>query len=317
MTQFEIKPAADRDQRRILRAVLASSGQTLAQNEEQVTAFLEYARCMSLDARRNWWCYHGNRIACAAACIESPGRTATLFLSSLHDGNWNPRAVLELAGFLSREEEMRGMVLLQCLLDPRDSRNADALLEAGFFEVAELLYMEWSAERATHPPAIRVPARAESLRLGSFDPGQHRGLAELIEATYVDTSDCRRLTGLRSIDDVIEGHKSVGYFDPRRWLLAYDVDRPVGCLLMAENPIRPMLDVAYTGVCPEYRRRGIGRWLLSAGLFQANREGRAGVTLAVDSTNAHAVKLYEQSGFVKTSKRRALVRALRSTPVRA
>ena len=59
----------------------------------------------------------------------------------------------------------------------------------------------------------------------------------------------------------------------------------------------PSLELAYMGIHPHFRGKGLGRLLLLRGLAQARREGFASVTLAVDSNNGPALSLYESMGF--------------------
>lgn len=165
------------------------------------------------------------------------------------------------------------------------------------------------------PERTRTPAAAEprTWRWITYAPERHREFADLILATYEASLDCPALSGLRHIDDIIAGHQAAGRFDPRRWLLLRNGDRAAGCILFAENPVRPALELVYMGVHPRERCHGVGTALLRAGLALARRERFDIVTVAVDEANEPALRLYRRHGFRQTTCRRALIRPPAST----
>ena len=60
--------------------------------------------------------------------------------------------------------------------------------------------------------------------------------------------------------------------------------------------------IAMTGVHPDYRGRGIGRAVVTAGIAYLVERGAAAVELEVDSENAPARELYLNLGFRKVSR---------------
>jgi mycothiol synthase len=302
--------------RRLLRRLLAVRGQSPAELERQVTAFLEYARAMSLDLSRQWAYLDGEDIVVAAGCLESPGRTAVLFLrdGSLVEGDVS--IVDRLVGHVVAEESARDVRLLQCLVHPRDTVNAGVLRRASFREIATLRYLErnmaadeTAAVKDNLPPALL----GRPLEWRTYEDARHDSFAELILATYRDSLDCPALTGLRHIDDIIAGHKAVGRFQPEHWLLLECGGEAAGCVLLVESPVRRALELTYMGVHPNWRGRGVGRVLLGRGLGLARCEEYEAVTLAVDAGNVPAVRLYDSFGFRETARRRAWVRPLSAT----
>lgn len=139
----------------------------------------------------------------------------------------------------------------------------------------------------------------------------------------------RALRYLRAMEDVLESHRCVGVFDPSLWWLVFDREhRAMACLLLSACPEQDSVELVYLGLARS-AREGLGSKLLSFGLRRlydgplaavptAGRTGIAGtggVTCAVDSRNASAVKLYRRAGFEKFGVRVPYVRSLR--PARA
>ncbi len=314
MSVIEIRTAGPQELRKVLRMTLATAGQSAAELEGHVTAFLRYAREMSLDLSRHWLCHENGRKIAACTCIESPGRTAMLFLPDGRAGSASAAVIPELVLHVIREESKRDVRLLQCFLDPNDREGRRALEFVGFFQVAELIYMERPVADLT---ALAPAEEAKALGFRgatwfTYDKDQHDRFASLIEASYRDSLDCRGLTEIRDIEDVIRGHKAAGRFVPARWLMLCGDDRPLGCILLCENPLQPVLELVYMGVHPEFRRRGIAGHLLWTGLQLAHREGFDKVTMAVDSVNEPALTLYRRFGFSSTMRRTAMIRVINS-----
>jgi GNAT superfamily N-acetyltransferase len=308
---MRVHPANPRDLRDILRLSLATGQHSPAELEMQVTVFMQYARSVGLALNEHWWC-DGDHRRTACTCVTSPGRTAMLmFPSSIASGLRQS----ELADFIAAVVEAKkssDLCLLQCLTLPEDMNLATALLRAGFREIAILQYLDADLDNPVTIDWIQsvLSKQLESTTALTYEPAMRGALAELIAATYEGSLDCPSLTNLRALDDVIEGHQAAGRFDERRWLILSDAAGLIGCILMNENPLRPVLEVVYMGVHPRARRGGVGKWLLAAALELAHREGITKVTLAVDERNDPARRLYSAAGFRETMRRRALIRVL-------
>ena len=85
----------------------------------------------------------------------------------------------------------------------------------------------------------------------------HAQFVQAIARSYEQTLDCPALSGARDIQDVVEGHKSVGIFDPQLWSVLLRGDEPLGCLLLAEIPARNGIELVYLGLAPAARGRGL------------------------------------------------------------
>ncbi|RPI60657.1 MAG: GNAT family N-acetyltransferase, partial [Planctomycetaceae bacterium] len=130
-------------------------------------------------------------------------------------------------------------------------------------------------------------------------------LASVIAQTYQQSLDCRGLAGVRKLSDVIVSHKTSGLFRPQAWWIATSQGRPAGCILINDYIQADSADVVYLGVTPEFRGRGLAAVMLNmAGRFAIKR-GMGNLTLAVDSANTYAYKVYLTTGFQETTRRQA------------
>ena len=90
---------------------------------------------------------------------------------------------------------------------------------------------------------------------------------------------------------------------PKNILIAYLKNRPIGyCwtrIMIEENKTagRPKGEIHMLGVDPEFRKKGIGRNVLLAGLAELNSSGVTIVELTADGTDSVALGLYKSVGF--------------------
>lgn len=311
MPAISIKPVPSHQLRKALRLSLAGQDHSAAALELRVNTFLEYARALSFDLSRQWFCESNGRPIAACTCVESPGRTAVLLLPSGPSAGGDPQALDRLIERVIAEESKCDIRLLQALIELDDDHVRLSLERAGFREIAVLRYLEMGIPNRPFSPLATPAALSEqSLNWIHYDDGSHRKFADLIEATYEDGLDCPGLSELRDIEDVLTGHKAAGRFDPTRWLLLEYEGVAVACVLLSESPLRRMLELVYMGVHPEVRGKGVGRYVLGRALRLAQSQSYQGITLAVDARNAPARALYEAAAFRTTHSRRAMIRPL-------
>ena len=112
------------------------------------------------------------------------------------------------------------------------------------------------------------------------------------------------LEGSRSLDDIMSGHRAGGRFVPERWRLGRLRGEPeaAAVLLLSEIPDRDAWEVAYLGLTPAARGRGLGLAALAHALDLA-RAHVPRLELAVDVRNTPANHLYQAAGFVAFDRR--------------
>ena len=181
------------------------------------------------------------------------------------------------------------------------------LTRGGMPRVTELLYLERNTKIPLPPPAHSLEASADSLpqlQWRSFNPAHEAEFRTILQATYASSLDMPELEGVRSLDDVIEGHRATGRFVPERWRLGQVPGEPAAAvvLLLAEVPDRDVWEVVYLGLTQAARGRGLGRGCHPA----SPRPGAPHVSrleLAVNLRNHPATRLYEAAGFVPFDRR--------------
>ena len=88
--------------------------------------------------------------------------------------------------------------------------------------------------------------------------------------------------------------------------VAYDLaETPIGTLIVNAGEDGGW-NLAYAGVVPESRRRGLGRELVRKALVEARLAEQPFVSLAVDLRNDAARALYRQMGFEPVERRELL-----------
>jgi mycothiol synthase len=185
-----------------------------------------------------------------------------------------------------------GAKLAQALLTENEQTLARSLQRNGFVHITSLWYMRHDLEE----PAAAAPP-TERLEYRTYCAADQALFHQTLLRTYENTDDCPEVNGVRTIDDIVTGHRAQGRHDPERWWLALDQGQPVGILLLTELTETRGWDIAYVGVVPEARRRGHGRELTSRAIDLARAADAGQLTLAVDNRNRAAWNLYRSLGF--------------------
>lgn len=303
----ELRLASEAQRWAVLRMSITDGRMSDAERDHHVKAFLEYASAMRWPLDRLWAYGDGTQIRWACTSLPSPGCSSMVMVPYPTDAS-----IAQVATWMQqivRYDGKHGIKLIQSLLYLEDVGNRTALETAGFHEIAVLQYLERPANASRDPEiAVDCSSSLTAPNWVAYSPSRHAEFCDLIRATYEDSLDCPGLAALRDIDDVIEGHKGAGRFDPGNWFLLRNGDIPIACILFGVSPLRPSAELVYMGVHPRFRGRGIGQFVVSHGVNVMRNAGIQGITLAVDARNIPAIRLYESAGFRMTHTRRAMVR---------
>jgi ribosomal protein S18 acetylase RimI-like enzyme len=185
-----------------------------------------------------------------------------------------------------------GAKLAQALLTDEEKHLAPPLERNGFSHITSLWYLRYNRDLAMESLLSR-----EGLTYQSWTTTDPRRFQETLMRSYEGTLDCPEVNGIRTIDEILAGHRGQRTDDPATWWLALDGNRPVGVVLVTEMPETRVWDLSYLGVIPEVRRRGLGRELVRKVLIEARAAGVSGVSLSVDARNRPAWRLYLGMGF--------------------
>ena len=169
---------------------------------------------------------------------------------------------------------------------------AEPLCRHGFRLVTQL-------HQLTHDLTDVPPLPEMPLRLLPMTPAREADFAQVLARTYTGTLDCPELNGVRTIAEILDGHRAQGRFDPEMWWLACDGETPIGVVMLVELADAVTWELAYVGIVPEARRHGYGRALMVHALHALSRRAATAMTLSVDARNVPARALYNRLGFVE------------------
>jgi ribosomal protein S18 acetylase RimI-like enzyme len=234
----------------------------------------------------------GGALLGAVVCLLVPGANGLVWPPQADAGPRREEVEDELLRHAVAWLRGRGAKLGQALLAPAEAPLAPPLERHGFAHVTSLWYMRHDLKLPY--TLVRAPERLvyRPYREGDADVF-HRTLLR----SYEDTLDCPEVNGVRTLEETLQGHREQGEYDPGRWWLALDGDRPVGVLLLSAVPEGEAWDVAYVGVVPEARRHSWGREMMHKALRAAHASDATHLTLSVDARNRPAWKLYLDLGF--------------------
>jgi ribosomal protein S18 acetylase RimI-like enzyme len=170
-------------------------------------------------------------------------------------------------------------------------------------KVTELLYLDRDTRVPLPLPSAKVSG-SPHLEWQAFDPVCESEFRSFLQATYLSSMDMPELEGVRSLDDILQGHQATGRFVPERWQLGQLPGEPEVAivLLLSEVLDRDVWEIVYLGLTPPARGRGLGRQALVHALELA-RPHVSRLELAVDVRNHPATRLYDTTGFVVFDRR--------------
>lgn len=162
------------------------------------------------------------------------------------------------------------------------------------------------------------------LNVRAFDPSRFTGAIERAEASGISFTTAAELIGrdesfwhqLHTLDTTVTDVPSpepltppdfatwIKYFDspnfiPEGMFIARDGERIVGSSSLWRRESSNELDTGFTGVYPQYRRRGIALALKLQAINYANQVGAPIIRTENDATNRGMLSINELLGFVK------------------
>ncbi len=240
---------------------------------------------------------HRSEITGVLTCLPLPGALALVWPPQCTDGVDQTEGEDRLLQHAADWLRGRGSKMAQSLFPPDAIFGTKALERNGFVHLTHLGYLRHTLDLSPH--ILGTPARLEFATVEA----EPACFADTLMRSYEGTLDFPEVNDLRSAEEILDGHRSEGLYDPNHWWLAKADGRPVGVLLTAVTPDSEEWDVAYVGVVPEARRRGFGKELMLKALTEARAADVPGVTLCVDGRNHPAAKLYRELGFSSYDRR--------------
>ncbi|MFA6134921.1 MAG: GNAT family N-acetyltransferase [Phycisphaerae bacterium] len=248
-----------------------------------------------------WWAQAGpGRPLAAAGVIESAGNLGILVHSPPPAGPDPSTAMVSVIQAACGQALKDGLAFVQALVDPRAGDSISLIVAAGFGRLAELVHMELLTTNVHEPRDPRITCR----RYEDFAPAE---LADVIGRTYEQSLDCPALSRIRRIDDVIASHKASGLFRPESWWIVQYDGQNAGCVLMNESLSAKAGEIVYLGLLRPCRGKGLGKAMVRRAAAEAFRRGWSKITLAVDSRNIYAKRLYDAEGFKVTHRALAYI----------
>jgi len=255
----------------------------------RVVDALAMAACGEIDPEAILVQREGERIVGVQVVLQLAGACGILWMPEVVEGV-SPQLPTELVRAGLALLQKRGTKIGQVILPSTDLPRAAPFLEAGMRHVGRLRYCRH--DLSTLPEVPPLP----QLRFASSREVPPSLFAQTLERTYRNTLDFPELNEVRTINEILEGHRRAGVHRPENWLLATLDGEPAGLVLLTEVPGEAW-DLSYLGVVQEHRLRGVGRRLAHAALRIAQLAGCLELTVAVDERNEPARQLYRSLGF--------------------
>jgi ribosomal protein S18 acetylase RimI-like enzyme len=253
------------------------------------------ATCGQLDLSGLWIGRRHGRILGAILSQRLAGRAAALWAPEVAPGWGRSLLAAELVRAAVAGLAASGARIIQALLDELAPPCAGPdLARGGLPRITQLAYLS----RSTRLP-LKAPCDAPRLSWRCYGPETEGTFRATLEASCVGSLDMPELERARSLDDVLATHVATGRFDPSRWLVGRVADEAeaAAILLLSEPPERDAWEIAYLGLTPAARGRGLGRAALAHAVELA-RPHTSRLDLAVDVRNLPAARLYRATGFV-------------------
>jgi ribosomal protein S18 acetylase RimI-like enzyme len=260
-----------------------------------------------IDLSGLWVARKGRRIVGALLTQVLAGRSAAIWAPEITLTFGRARTAAALVRAALGDFERRGIRIAQALVDESSPRHSSAdLARGGLPFITDLVYLR----RPTFP-AMETNPQLPRFQWQTFSAGTEPDFRAVLQATYAGSLDMPELEGIRSLDDILASHREGGRFRPERWQVGHLPHEPgaAAIVLLSELLDREAWEVAYLGLTPEARGRGLGHAALAHALEVAGPHTPR-LELAVDVRNVPAQRLYQSAGFVPFERRAVHLAAL-------
>jgi mycothiol synthase len=310
---MRIRPAAlPAEQNSALALILGSNGRLAS--EGQIADFVRLADQRRIDLSRIQYAEITARLVWAVLPVVNPGRTILLLAPNQMLDQLQAAPAAQVVEQVCADYAGRGFHLAQALVDPLASDVRSVYLKQSFTEMAELIYLQATIRRPAQPPQL-----PPGFFWHTYSSHTHAFFMKGIIDSYEQSLDCPALNGLREVEDVIQGHQAAGAgapFDPLLWRVLMErssdsSEHPRGVLLLTRTDLTDAMELVYVGLAASARRRGLGTIMMKQAMATALADNRRRLTLAVDSRNGPALRLYFRHGLQKIGSKIALMRDLR------
>jgi ribosomal protein S18 acetylase RimI-like enzyme len=242
-------------------------------------------------------------LAGVQVCIPLRGAGGLFWLPEVDSTRASPQVAPALVQAALTWLRQGGAKIAQALVATSDLRWARPLSDGGFQHITQLDYLRHDLKDVPSPP--------QALDVETYTSVNAAVFAHTLMRTYEGTLDCPELNGVRTIDEVIDGHRAQGIWKPETWWLVRVQGSPAGVVLLTELRDDAGWDLSYVGVVPEFRGRGLGEELTRRTIHSVRAAGGLELHVAVDRRNLPARRLYEKLGFVVVAMREVFLHIFR------
>jgi GNAT superfamily N-acetyltransferase len=276
---------------------MVSGGTCLDTDSKQVDVFLRFLDRYGIDSSRQAVAKtEDDRIVGYCLCLVNPGATGSIFLPETYPDLGSAYSFDEVGSevlkTLTSQMQAWDLAILQAMVKDEQSELGRVFRKGGFLPICRLEIMQ------TAVGAKGEATDGEGITWEKYETSRSEAFADTILQTYEGSRDCPCLTGLRTGDEILVGHRNSGIFEEAGWWILCYQGRPAGVILLnstEEDLYR--LELVYMGLSAWARGKGLGRVLLSWGFECARRLGKKVLRLSVDCDNAPAIRLYRSFGF--------------------
>ncbi len=243
--------------------------------------------------------FYGDSKEAVALVTEGAGSVATFITSTPTHAN-KEQLVLLLQN-AKKDAAQKGIATGHAILGEDHTSAVHLFEQAGFTKLATLQYMECTP--STSQLHIAQTTTTTFCETSSLPPSV---LETILKETYVGSLDCPAIHGKRTISDIIKSHQGYDPNDLSLWFIILHKNEPAGVLLMNQPKDEQYLELAYLGITPTARGKGLANQAMDYALNHAIKRRCKKIILAVDVSNTPAIHLYKKSNFQDTTKRIAM-----------